>query len=333
MTLAVLAALVPSPTALRAADAPQNTFVELRAGDRIAFVGDSFFEREYRYGLIETALTLAHPGKGLTFRSLGWSGDTVWGEARAYFDGPAEGYAELLKNVELANPTVIFVAYGGNESFDGVDALPGFLAQYRTLIDDLAARAPRVVLVTPLPHEGASSPLPADMVEARSLELAQYARAIQDMAATRGLDAIDLFGGMRAAMDRAGQPLFQNGMHLTEAGYAAAAAYIAARTLPSGTEAAFFRTWHGSPTAPDGPVDPAAQPWEPLRDLIVAKNDAFFHRWRPANATYVYLARRNRQTTVVDELPTFDPVIGKQEQAIAQLVDELMAGPLSGRGQ
>jgi lysophospholipase L1-like esterase len=314
--LAALSALAPAATA-------QDAVVELRKGDRIAFLGDSFFEREYRFGLIETALTLAHPEKGLTFRSLGWTGDTVWGEARAYFGKPSDGYAELLKNVALADPTVIFVAYGGNESFSGADGLATFLTQYRALLDDLTARTPRVVLLTPLPHERASSPLPADLVEARSRTLAQYARAIRDLAQSRRLQSIDLFSAMQTAMDRAGRPLFQNGMHLTEAGYAAAAAHIAERTLPPDAAADFVRVWRGSASAPAGPVDPATQTWEPLRDLIVAKNDSFFHRWRPANANYVYLSRRGRQGTTAEELPRFDPVIVEQERAIAKLAAEL----------
>ncbi len=92
-------ATTDKPAAAQASNAP--SVVELRAGDRIAFVGDSFFEREYPRGLIETALTVAHPEKALTFRNLGWSGDTVRGESRAYFGKAADGYGELLKSVDL----------------------------------------------------------------------------------------------------------------------------------------------------------------------------------------------------------------------------------------
>jgi len=326
---AALMALLPfgaSPRAGRDVQPLQNSGVELRQGDRVVFLGDSFFEREYRYGLIETAITLAHPDKGLTFRSLGWTGDTVWGEARAYFGEPADGYAELLSNVDLAAPTVVLVAYGGNESFDGAGELPAFLAQYRKLLDNLMERTPRVILFTPLPHEAASSPLPPDRIDRRSLELSEYAQAIKELAASRGLVSIDLFGVMQTAIDHESQPLFQNGMHLTEAGYAVAASAIAERTMPAAATADFQRLWHGSPSVSGGPVDPAAQAWAPLRDLVVAKNDSFFHRWRPANATYVYLNRRSRQGTTAGELPAFDPVVDRQERAITRLASELTSG-------
>ena len=154
--------------------------VELRAGDRIAFVGDSFFERDYPRGLIETALTVAHPEKALTFRNLGWSGDTVRGESRAYFGKAADGYGELLKSVDLVKPTVIFLSYGANESFDGSAGLDVFISDYRRLLDELASRTRRLVLLTPLPADRTSSPLPAAALEERNRVLSQVQRGDPD---------------------------------------------------------------------------------------------------------------------------------------------------------
>ncbi len=53
----------------------------LKDGDRVVLIGNTLIEREQRYGYWELALTARFPG--VTFRNLGWSGDTVWGEARA----------------------------------------------------------------------------------------------------------------------------------------------------------------------------------------------------------------------------------------------------------
>ena len=52
---------------------------ELKNGDRIALLGNTFIEREGTTGYIETALLLSHPELDLTFRNFGWSGDTVKG--------------------------------------------------------------------------------------------------------------------------------------------------------------------------------------------------------------------------------------------------------------
>src|SRR5690349_9642521 len=39
---------------------------ELRDGDRVLFIGDTFFEREVDYGHIETRLTAAFPDRNVT---------------------------------------------------------------------------------------------------------------------------------------------------------------------------------------------------------------------------------------------------------------------------
>ncbi len=105
---------------LRAAD------FQFRDGDRVVLIGSTLIEREQRYGYWEAALTAANPDKNITFRNLGWSGDTVWGEARADFGTAADGYKHLIEHVKAEKPTVIIVGYGTNESFAGEAGLPKF---------------------------------------------------------------------------------------------------------------------------------------------------------------------------------------------------------------
>jgi lysophospholipase L1-like esterase len=209
--LLVLSSVAAGVVARAAQDA---TPIALRAGDRIALVGGTFLEREYHYGLIETALTIAHPEKRLTFRNLGWSGDTVRGEARAYFGAPAEGYKALVAAVAEAGPDVVLLAYGGNEAFEGGDALPAFVAQYEKLLTDIAAPGRRLVLLTPLPADAATSPMPPEKVEARNRALAAYAAAIRSLAKSARLATVDLFAAMGAARPAGGPPLFQKGQDL-----------------------------------------------------------------------------------------------------------------------
>jgi lysophospholipase L1-like esterase len=275
--------------------------VDLRAGDRIAFLGDSFFERDYPRGLIETSLTVAHPEKALTFRNLGWSGDTVRGESRAYFGKAADGYGELLKSVDLVKPTVIFLSYGANESFEGSAGLDAFIADYRRLLDDLASRTGRIVLLTPLPADRTTSPLPAAALEERNRVLSQYSEAIRTLAASRQLAIIDIYSAMLGAMTHSHpEPLFEKGMHLTDAGYGVAAAHIASSSL-----------------------NPRDARFAPLRALIVQKNESFFHRWRPANVTYLYLFRQREQGNNAVEIPRFDPLVADKEKEIAAMATAL----------
>src|SRR5260221_13367356 len=55
--------------------------LDLVDGDRIVFVGSTLIEREQQAGYIETMLVSRFPGKHLMFRNVGYSGDTVSGEA------------------------------------------------------------------------------------------------------------------------------------------------------------------------------------------------------------------------------------------------------------
>ncbi|HJT77633.1 MAG TPA: hypothetical protein VJ739_10575, partial [Gemmataceae bacterium] len=93
--------------ALAAASARAADGFELRSGDRVVFLGSAVVEREQLAGYWETALTSAFPDRDVTFRNLGWSGDTVWGEARASFDTQREGYQRLLDRTRACKPTVI----------------------------------------------------------------------------------------------------------------------------------------------------------------------------------------------------------------------------------
>src|SRR5947208_4747254 len=107
--LALIAALCPS--ALAASNDP----LELKNGDRVLFIGDTFFEREVDYGHIETRLTAAFPDRNVTFRNLGWAADTPLGRSRASFDWnkPEDDWLKRVKEqVALVNPTVAFLSYG-----------------------------------------------------------------------------------------------------------------------------------------------------------------------------------------------------------------------------
>jgi hypothetical protein len=50
----------------------------------------------------------------------------------------------------------------------------------------------------------------------------------------------------------------------------------------------------------------------------------FFHRWRPANETYLFLFRKHEQGNNAKEIPQFDPIIEKQEVEIEKIRDQLL---------
>jgi len=173
-----------------AADKSAESF-ELRDGDRIVLLGNTLVERDQAHGFLETTLTERFHGRRLVFRNLGWSGDTVWGEARALFGTPADGYQSLKESVAAAGPTVIFVGYGTNESFAGAAGLPRFVEQFNRLLDELDRTKARIVLLSPLREEDLGRPLPDPTEQNERLKV--YTDAIRQLAAKRGYRFVDLF--------------------------------------------------------------------------------------------------------------------------------------------
>src|SRR5581483_12333858 len=108
------------------AAAPPTPF-ELRDGDRVVLLGSALIEYEQFHGYLETELLVRSPGRKLTFRNLGWSGDTVRGNARTSGYQNPEGLARLLREVKELKPTVLFLGYGMNESFAGPAGLADFV--------------------------------------------------------------------------------------------------------------------------------------------------------------------------------------------------------------
>jgi lysophospholipase L1-like esterase len=193
----------------------------LRDGDRVVLLGGALIEREQRYGFWEAALSSRFPNRQVLYRNLGWSGDTVWAESRGVFDSPARGFARLIAGVKGLKPTLIVVAYGGNEAFDGEAGLPRFKQGLERLLDALAPTGARVVLVSPPGHENLGPPLPDPRSQNRNLEL--YRDAIREIAGKRGHAFLDLYTALAPDRRPKSEKWTDDGMHLTALGYRRAA--------------------------------------------------------------------------------------------------------------
>lgn len=220
-------ALLAAALLARGAMAAEQPKVEFKDGDRIVFLGNEFFEREADRGYIETALTTRFPDKNLTFRNLGYSGDTVRADARnlcsgwAVF-GPADQGFDRLKNlIEHIKPTLVFVAYGMNESFEGPKGLDPFVQGLNRMLDMLtSSSAPgvRIVLISPVRHEDLGRPLP-DPTE-HNKNIALYIDAMEKVAQQRGDPFINLFEALGdGTKDQFHTPFTSDGIHLTPYGY------------------------------------------------------------------------------------------------------------------
>jgi lysophospholipase L1-like esterase len=192
--------------------------LKLKEGDRVVLLGSALIEHEQFHGYLETRLTQCFPDATVRFRNLGWGGDTVRGDARTGgFQNP-EGFARLLKEVRDQKPTVIFLAYGGNESFDGEKGLPGFVQGYRHLLDQLAPLKARIVILSPTPQEDLGRPFPDPAPHNRSLQL--YTAALARLADSQKHFFVDLFGPLQAFHKANPQlRLTDNGLLPNELGY------------------------------------------------------------------------------------------------------------------
>lgn len=203
------------------------TSIELRDGDRVVLIGSTLVEREQDQGYIETVLTSRFPDRSITFRNLAWSGDTVAGEAQAFFGTPEDGYKHRLEHVVALKPTLIVIGYGANESFDGAAGLERFRTGLSRLLDDLASRTgARMVLLAPLDHEDLGGLLPSPAKHREALRL--YRDAIREIAGGRRLGFIDLLAWHQDQTRAAPEcPLTDNGIHPTPTGYARIGRYLA----------------------------------------------------------------------------------------------------------
>ena len=209
------------------AGAEDKPKVEFRDGDVIAFVGNEFFERDADRGYIETELTTRFPDKNLNFRNLGYAGDTVRADARNLCSGwatfgPADQGFDRLKNlIEHIKPTVVFVAYGMNESFDGPKGIESFVQGLNRMLDMLSSSSPsgvRIVLVSPIRHENLGRPLPDPAEHNKNLLL--YIDAMQKLAREKSLPLVNLFEALGdGTTDSLHTPFTFDGIHLTAYGY------------------------------------------------------------------------------------------------------------------
>lgn len=302
---------------------------ELKDGDRVVLLGGTFIEREGNHGYLETALTTTWTDRKIVFRNLGWSGDTVWADSRGIFDPPAEGYKRMIALVAELKPTVIFLAYGANESFAGDPGLAPFIKQYEKLCDDVRPTNARLVFVTPPPFEKPTPPLPD--ASQHNVHLAKYATAVRELAQRRTGRLVDLFAHVAVQNEIVASnpprppqvPYTADGVTFTPAGYLNLARLLAndlelpAPRDPDRGLAGLVRDFptKGNLTA-KSPLTRAEQ----VRLKIVEKNRLFFHRWRPQNITYLTGFRKHEQGNNAVEIAQFDPLVEKAEKEIAELL-------------
>lgn len=278
----------------------------IQPGDRIALIGSGWVERMHRHPWFEMMLSMEVPG--VTFRNMGWSGDTVHGDARAVFGSRPDGYQRLIKDSEIAAPNLAILCYGENEAFLNEPERAEFLKGYRKLIEDLKAKGSRIVLVIPRQREDAGSDFPNPAYY--NSNLAQVANGIRALAKETGASLIDL---EKFAPD---QRFTEEGIAWNDKGYRASAREMMKQL--GFTNPTLERVGSNKP-----------EMLEELRTAVASKNEWFFHRYRPQNETYLFLFRKHEQGNNAVEVEQMEQFVRDGEAKITQWLQEHQVAPIA----
>ena len=310
--------LLVAPALVQASDS-----FPIHAGDRVLLLGDSLLEREGSAAALESRLVNHALDVPFTVRNLAFSADLPTGVSRASFDPAAAGMERIREQLALVKPTVAILGFGMAASLEemtyaskdpslnadvarygSVFSAAKFKADLAALMDAITASSEgkpvRFVLLAPLKHEDLRAKRPAlPDPAAHNAILAGYTQAIRELAAERGARFVDPATVLQVG---SAEPLTDNGIHPSTAGLERWADTVAAE-LGWGKKG-------GSLTAEQSHA---------LRQALQRKNELFFHRWRPANFTYIFGFRKREQGRNAAEIEQFDALLARSEEAISAL--------------
>jgi glucose/arabinose dehydrogenase/azurin len=263
--------------ALFSTSATEAASLELKQGDHVIWIGNTFAERMQYFGEIESRLHARYPEHSLVVRNLAWSADTVSLRPRP------KDFGDIHHYLSEAKADVILVCYGFNETWDygGDEGIARFGADLASFLEGLQSKnyneasAPKIVLYSPLACEGTTVP----DTPARNRLLSLYTNTMQRVADSLGIPCVDLYSASRRVYQQDKKATYTiNGVHLTAEGYVKLAPAI----LPDRLFAPL----------------PGEAPLDTIRTEVLEKNDTFFDWYRTVNSFYIHGDRKNPYGTV-----------------------------------
>ena len=195
----VAAALFPSAFAAE---------FQIHDGERVVFLGDSITEQRLYTTYIEAYALTRHPDWKLSFRNVGWGGDTAWLRQRAHPDEKdlfaADAAAQqkmvedsvgrgLSRDVLPLKPTFVTVKFGMNDhSYQAFrpDIFAAYTRSQTEIAKELAAAGARVTFLTPQPIEDKRADPDQDI---RNQSLRKFSDGLKEVAAKNGAGFVDQF--------------------------------------------------------------------------------------------------------------------------------------------
>ncbi len=195
----------------------------IRDGDRVVFLGDSITEQRLYTTYIEAYALTRHPAWKLSFRNVGWGGDTSWLRQRAHPDEAklfaAEDEAQqrmiedsvgkgLSRDVLPLKPTFVTIKIGMNDhSYQKFrpDIFKAYTRSQSQLQKVLSGAGARVSFLTPQPIEEKRADPDQDV---RNQSLRKFSDGLKQVAQERGAGFVDQFDPYMAIMmkERASDP-------------------------------------------------------------------------------------------------------------------------------
>lgn len=205
MTKRILSSLVVAAALLAPAFAAG---FQIHDGDRVVFLGDSITEQRLYTTYIEAYTLARHPNWKLSFRNVGWGGDTAWLRQRAHPDekelfaaDPAaqqkmiEGAvgSGLSRDVLPLKPTFVTVKFGMNDHAYQTfrpDIFAAYTRGQTEIAKELIGSGARVAFLTPQPIEDRR---PDPDKDVRNESLRKFSDGLKDVAAKNGATFVDQF--------------------------------------------------------------------------------------------------------------------------------------------
>ena len=193
-------------------------------GERVVFLGDSITEQRLYTTYIEAYALTRHPAWNLTFRNVGWGGDTAWLRQRAHPDeaklfaadettqqGMVESSVKkgLERDVLPLKPSFVTVKFGMNDhSYQQFrpDIFGAYVRSQGQIAKMLGSSGARVAFLTPQPIEDNKRTDPDKDIRNESLR--KFSDGLKDVAAKEKAAFVDQFDPYMAILlrERVGNP-------------------------------------------------------------------------------------------------------------------------------
>lgn len=224
--------------------------LELAKDARVVLLGNGLGSRMLRFGHFEMELHRRYPAHRLVIRNLCDEGDTPAFRPNAGRQSPwafpgGEKFRQLVEArdnwggnsgdgrfpepdawLRQLKPDIIVAFFGFNESFEGPAGLPNFKAELEAFVKHTLQQkyndqaAPRLALVSPTAFQDLSALYGTPKGSKQNVNLALYAKAMEDVAAAHEVPFVNLIAPTSAWFAAGGKPLTRDGALLTDEGYA-----------------------------------------------------------------------------------------------------------------